>query len=142
MAIKRGRSKRIALAAAAMMAMESDVTRGPCVSSAHPLHLLSLSPIKLPLFSAPRAGKNASRLAFVTVAVFVEKLARVPEDPVCLEKPTSSFGFDENGVEKFWPRLDPTCFCVFSSDPLGVIFGFVMRDLLSLEASDVVIGEL
>ncbi|XP_056626466.1 transcription elongation regulator 1-like protein [Triplophysa dalaica] len=59
-AIKRGRSKGIALAAAAMMAMESDVTRGPCVSSAHPLHLLSLSPIKFPLFSAPRAGTRSS----------------------------------------------------------------------------------
>ncbi|KAA0724925.1 Transcription elongation regulator 1-like protein [Triplophysa tibetana] len=59
-AIKRGRSKGIALAAAAMMAMESDVTRGPCVSSAHPLHLLSLSPIKFPFFSAPRAGTRSS----------------------------------------------------------------------------------
>ncbi|KAI7796563.1 putative transcription elongation regulator 1-like protein [Triplophysa rosa] len=69
-AIKRGRSKGIALAAAAMRAMESDVTRGPCVSSAHPLHLLSLSPIKFPLFLAPRAGKNTSRIAFITDEAF------------------------------------------------------------------------
>ncbi|XP_026107533.1 transcription elongation regulator 1-like protein, partial [Carassius auratus] len=54
MAIKRvGSSKRIALAAAAMMAMDSDVTQGPSVSSAHPLHLLSLSPLNLPFLTAP-----------------------------------------------------------------------------------------
>ncbi|XP_051968988.1 transcription elongation regulator 1-like protein [Xyrauchen texanus] len=57
MAIKRvGSSKRIALTAAAMMAMESDVTQGPSVSSAHPLHLLSLSPVKLPFLTVPRTG--------------------------------------------------------------------------------------
>ncbi|RXN07041.1 transcription elongation regulator 1 [Labeo rohita] len=60
-AIKRvGSSKRIALAAAAMMAMDSDVTQGPSVSSAHPLHLLSLSPIKLPFLTAPHAGTRSS----------------------------------------------------------------------------------
>ncbi|XP_031416821.1 transcription elongation regulator 1-like protein [Clupea harengus] len=56
-AIKRVRSnKRIALAAAAMMAMESEVARGPSASSAHPLHLLSL-PIKIPFLSPHSPGK-------------------------------------------------------------------------------------
>ncbi|KAF4106332.1 transcription elongation regulator 1-like protein isoform X1 [Onychostoma macrolepis] len=60
-AIKRvGSSKRIALAAAAMMAMDSDVTQGPSVSSAHPLRLLSLSPIKLPFLMTPHAGTRSS----------------------------------------------------------------------------------
>ncbi|KAK9965899.1 hypothetical protein ABG768_004964 [Culter alburnus] len=60
-ALKRvGSSKRIALAAAAMMAMDSDVTQGPSVSSAHPLHLLSLSPIKLPFLMTPHAGTRSS----------------------------------------------------------------------------------
>uniref|UniRef100_A0A8C2FZ79 Transcription elongation regulator 1 like n=1 Tax=Cyprinus carpio TaxID=7962 RepID=A0A8C2FZ79_CYPCA len=64
--IKRvGSSKRIALAAAAMMAMDSDVTQGPSVSSAHPLHLLSLSPIKLPFLTAPHAGRSAKENAFI-----------------------------------------------------------------------------
>ncbi|XP_052427459.1 transcription elongation regulator 1-like protein [Carassius gibelio] len=61
MAIKRvGSSKRIALAAAAMMAMDSDVTQGPSVSSAHPLHLLSLSPLNLPFLTAPHTGTRRS----------------------------------------------------------------------------------
>ncbi|XP_016415116.1 transcription elongation regulator 1-like protein [Sinocyclocheilus rhinocerous] len=65
-AIKRvGSSKRIALAAAAMMAMESDVTQGPSVSSAHPLHLLSFSPIKLPFLTAPHAGTRSSWEGFL-----------------------------------------------------------------------------
>ncbi|XP_021336089.1 transcription elongation regulator 1-like protein [Danio rerio] len=59
MAIKRvGSSKRVSLAAEAMMAMDCDVTQGPSVSSAHPLHLLSLSPIKLPFLMAPQAGRR------------------------------------------------------------------------------------
>ncbi|XP_077056346.1 transcription elongation regulator 1-like protein [Siphateles boraxobius] len=57
---RRGSSKRIALAAAAMMAMDSDMTQGPSVSSAHPLHLLSLSPIKLPFLMTPHAGTRRS----------------------------------------------------------------------------------
>ncbi|XP_045069448.1 transcription elongation regulator 1-like protein, partial [Coregonus clupeaformis] len=60
-AIKRvGRNKRIALAAAAMMAMESDPSRlrGPSSSSCspsfiHPLHLFQLSPIKIPFHLSP-----------------------------------------------------------------------------------------
>ncbi|XP_059387363.1 transcription elongation regulator 1-like protein [Carassius carassius] len=60
-AIKQvGSSKRIALAAAAMMAMDSDMTQGPSISSAHPIHLLSLSPIKLPFLTAPHAGTRSS----------------------------------------------------------------------------------
>ncbi|XP_041939680.1 transcription elongation regulator 1-like protein isoform X2 [Alosa sapidissima] len=60
-AIKRVRSnKRIALAAAAMMAMESEVAQGPSASSAHPLHLLSLSPIKIPFLSPHRPGVRAT----------------------------------------------------------------------------------
>ncbi|XP_016365839.1 transcription elongation regulator 1-like protein [Sinocyclocheilus rhinocerous] len=60
-AIKRvGSSKRFALAAAAMMAMDSDVAQGPSVSSAQPLHLLSLSPIKIPFLTAPHAGTRSS----------------------------------------------------------------------------------
>ncbi|XP_036427945.1 transcription elongation regulator 1-like protein [Colossoma macropomum] len=58
-AIKRVRSnKRMALAAAALMAMESDVTQGPSASSAHPLHLLSLSPIKIPILTSPSRGSR------------------------------------------------------------------------------------
>ncbi|XP_066521352.1 transcription elongation regulator 1-like protein [Hoplias malabaricus] len=60
-AIKRVRSnKRMALAAAALMAMESDVTQGPSASSAHPLHLLSLSPIKIPILTTPNTGSRSS----------------------------------------------------------------------------------
>uniref|UniRef100_A0A3B1IIB3 Transcription elongation regulator 1 like n=1 Tax=Astyanax mexicanus TaxID=7994 RepID=A0A3B1IIB3_ASTMX len=58
-AIKRVRSnKRMALAAAALMAMESDVTQGPSASSAHPLHLLSLSPIKIPILTPRNRGSR------------------------------------------------------------------------------------
>lgn len=74
MAIKRvGSSKRIALAAAAMMAMDSDVTQGPSVSSAHPLHLLSLSPIKLPFLTAPHAGRSKTKNALISVLVLMKK---------------------------------------------------------------------
>uniref|UniRef100_A0A673LSU4 Transcription elongation regulator 1 like n=1 Tax=Sinocyclocheilus rhinocerous TaxID=307959 RepID=A0A673LSU4_9TELE len=76
-AIKRvGSSKRIALAAAAMMAMESDVTQGPSVSSAHPLHLLSFSPIKLPFLTAPHAGRTTTENACANPA-------SVPKDSSC-----------------------------------------------------------
>ncbi|KAL4640180.1 transcription elongation regulator 1-like protein [Arapaima gigas] len=52
-AIKRvGSNKRIALTAAAMMAMEAEVARGPLAASTQPLHLVSLSPIKIPFLSA------------------------------------------------------------------------------------------
>nr|XP_055032047.1 transcription elongation regulator 1-like protein [Misgurnus anguillicaudatus] len=54
-AIKRGRSKGITLAA--MMAMDSDLAQGPRASSAHPLRLLSI-PIKLPFLTAPHAGRR------------------------------------------------------------------------------------
>lgn len=63
---RRGSSKRIALAAAAMMAMDSDVTQGASVSSAHPLHLLSLSPIKLPFLMTPHAGRSTTEKAFIS----------------------------------------------------------------------------
>ncbi|XP_063076994.1 transcription elongation regulator 1-like protein [Engraulis encrasicolus] len=65
--IKRVRSsnKRMALAAAAMMAMESDVTQGPSASSAHPLHLLSLTPIKIPLLTAHRPGVRSTWEGFL-----------------------------------------------------------------------------
>ncbi|XP_076855548.1 transcription elongation regulator 1-like protein [Brachyhypopomus gauderio] len=60
-AIKRVRnSKRMAVAAAALMAMESDVAQGPSGSSAHPLHLLSLTPIKIPLLTPPSRGSRNS----------------------------------------------------------------------------------
>uniref|UniRef100_A0A671T1I8 Transcription elongation regulator 1 like n=1 Tax=Sinocyclocheilus anshuiensis TaxID=1608454 RepID=A0A671T1I8_9TELE len=78
-AIKRvGSSKRIALAAAAMMAMDSDVTQGPSVSSAHPLHLLSLSPIKIPFLTAPHAGRSTKENAFISVLVLMK---RIPSGP-------------------------------------------------------------
>lgn len=51
-------NKRIALAAAAMMAMESEVAQGPSASSAHPLHLLSLAPIKIPFLAPHSPGKS------------------------------------------------------------------------------------
>ncbi|XP_051958156.1 transcription elongation regulator 1-like protein [Xyrauchen texanus] len=66
LSIKRvGSSKRIALAAAAMMAMESDVTQGPSVSSAHPLHLLSLSPFKIPFLTVPHTGTRSTWEGFL-----------------------------------------------------------------------------
>uniref|UniRef100_A0A4W4EBG4 Transcription elongation regulator 1-like protein n=1 Tax=Electrophorus electricus TaxID=8005 RepID=A0A4W4EBG4_ELEEL len=49
----------MAVSAATLMAMESDVTQGPSASSAHPLHLLSLAPIKIPLLTPPSTGKNS-----------------------------------------------------------------------------------
>uniref|UniRef100_A0A671PWJ6 Transcription elongation regulator 1 like n=1 Tax=Sinocyclocheilus anshuiensis TaxID=1608454 RepID=A0A671PWJ6_9TELE len=74
-AIKRvGSSKRIALAAAAMMVMDSDVTQGPSVSSAHPLHLLSLSPIKIPFLTAPHAGRSTKENAFISVLVLMKRI--------------------------------------------------------------------
>lgn len=77
-AFKRvGSSKRIALAAAAMMAMDSDVTQGPSVSSAHPLHLLSLSPIKLPFLTTPHAGRSTAENAFISVLVLTIKIPAV-----------------------------------------------------------------
>ncbi|XP_030631784.1 transcription elongation regulator 1-like protein [Chanos chanos] len=61
LAIKRvGSNKRMALAAAAMMAMESDVSQGPSSSSAHPIHLLSLLPINLPYLSTPNLGARSA----------------------------------------------------------------------------------
>lgn len=90
-AIKRvGSSKRITLAAAAMMAMDSDVTLGPSVSSAHPLHLLSFSPIKLPFLTAPHAGRSTKENAFISVLVLMKKIpsgrlsnaAAVPKDSI------------------------------------------------------------
>ncbi|KAB5555761.1 hypothetical protein PHYPO_G00037820 [Pangasianodon hypophthalmus] len=60
-AIKRVRSnKRMALATAALVAMESDMAQRPSASSAHPLHLLSLSPIKIPLLTSPNPGPRGS----------------------------------------------------------------------------------
>lgn len=48
----------MALATAALVAMKSDMAQRPSSSSAHPLHLLSLSPIKIPLLTSPNPGKN------------------------------------------------------------------------------------
>lgn len=77
-AIKRvGSSKRISLAAEAMMAMDCDVTQGPSVSSAHPLHLLL--PIKLPFLMAPQAGRRTAQNAFISVLALMEK--KSPADP-------------------------------------------------------------
>lgn len=95
-AIKRvGSSKRIALAAAAMMAMDSDVTQGPSVSSAHPLHLLSLSPIKLPFLMTPHAGRRTTENAFISVLVLmIKNPQRSPIKRPCPKGsyPSSSFG--------------------------------------------------
>ncbi|XP_051778946.1 transcription elongation regulator 1-like protein isoform X2 [Erpetoichthys calabaricus] len=59
-AIKQvGSNKRIALAAAAaaaMVTMESDASQGPSSVSNHPYRVLTLSPIKIPLLSAPMSG--------------------------------------------------------------------------------------
>ncbi|XP_015202024.1 transcription elongation regulator 1-like protein isoform X2 [Lepisosteus oculatus] len=53
-AIKRvGSNKRIALAAAAMMTVESEACQGPSSSTTQPFHVLRLSPIKIPILSAP-----------------------------------------------------------------------------------------
>ncbi|XP_029104746.1 transcription elongation regulator 1-like protein isoform X1 [Scleropages formosus] len=58
-AIKRvGSNKRIALAAAAMMAMESETAQGPLGASAQPFHLLSLSPIKIPFLSTRGSART------------------------------------------------------------------------------------
>lgn len=58
-AMKRVRgNKRMTLATAALVAMESDIAPRPSVSSAHPIHLLSLSPIKIPLLTSPNPGKD------------------------------------------------------------------------------------
>ncbi|XP_026869063.2 transcription elongation regulator 1-like protein isoform X2 [Electrophorus electricus] len=59
MAVKRvWNNKKMAVSAATLMAMESDVTQGPSASSAHPLHLLSLAPIKIPLLTPPSTGSR------------------------------------------------------------------------------------
>ncbi len=90
-AIKRvGSSKRIRLAAAAMMAMDSDVTQGPSVSSAHPLRLLSLSPITIPFLTAPYTGRSTKENAFISVLVLMKNIpgghlsntATVPKDSI------------------------------------------------------------
>ncbi|KAG7492560.1 hypothetical protein MATL_G00016620 [Megalops atlanticus] len=58
-AIKRvGSHKRIALAAAAMMAMESESVQGPSSCSSQPFHLLSLSPIRIPILPSPVSGAS------------------------------------------------------------------------------------
>lgn len=49
----------MALATAALVAMESDMAQRPSASSAHPVHLLSFSPIKIPLLTSPNPGKNS-----------------------------------------------------------------------------------
>ncbi|XP_017339918.1 transcription elongation regulator 1-like protein [Ictalurus punctatus] len=60
-AIKRVRSnKQMAFATAALVAMESDMAQRPSASSAHPLHFLSLSPIKIPLLTSPNPGPRGS----------------------------------------------------------------------------------
>ncbi|XP_023676008.2 transcription elongation regulator 1-like protein isoform X1 [Paramormyrops kingsleyae] len=52
-AIKRvGSHKRLALAAAAMMTMDSEAVQGSMAASTPPLHLLSLSQMKIPFLSA------------------------------------------------------------------------------------------
>ncbi|XP_061088445.1 transcription elongation regulator 1-like protein [Conger conger] len=57
-AIKRvGSHKRIALAAAAMMAIESDSGPSP-TSSSQPIRLLSLTPIRIPILSAPSSSNR------------------------------------------------------------------------------------
>lgn len=57
----------MALATAALVAMESDMAQRQSASSAHPLaHLLSLSPIKIPLLTSPSPGKNNLLYAFDT----------------------------------------------------------------------------
>lgn len=78
---RRGSSKRIALAAAAMMAMDSDVTQGASVSSAHPLHLLSLSPIKLPFLMTPHAGTSTTEKAFISVFVLNVLIVLMKKNP-------------------------------------------------------------
>ncbi|MBN3298978.1 TCRGL protein, partial [Amia calva] len=56
-AIKRvGSNKRIALTAAAMVAMESEASQGLPSVSGQPFHLITLSPIKIPVLSAPVSG--------------------------------------------------------------------------------------
>ncbi|TSK14898.1 Transcription elongation regulator 1-like protein [Bagarius yarrelli] len=60
-AIKRVRSnKRMALATAALVAMESDMAQRPSVSLPNPLHLLSFSPIKIPLLTSPNPGPRGA----------------------------------------------------------------------------------
>ncbi|XP_047672976.1 transcription elongation regulator 1-like protein isoform X2 [Tachysurus fulvidraco] len=60
-AIKRVRSnKRMALATAALVAMESEMAQRPSASSAHPVHLLSFSPIKIPLLTSPNPGPRST----------------------------------------------------------------------------------
>ncbi|XP_028826245.1 transcription elongation regulator 1-like protein isoform X2 [Denticeps clupeoides] len=77
--IKHMRSnRRIALAAAAVMAMESDVAQGPSACSAHPIHLLSLSPIKIPVLSFTTRGSGAgSAWRSLVGPMLPAKIARV-----------------------------------------------------------------
>uniref|UniRef100_A0A8B9K340 Transcription elongation regulator 1 like n=1 Tax=Astyanax mexicanus TaxID=7994 RepID=A0A8B9K340_ASTMX len=61
----------------ALMAMESDVTQGPSASSAHPLHLLSLSPIKIPILTLPSAARARCVFACMSASLLSLRLQQV-----------------------------------------------------------------
>ncbi|XP_036402004.1 transcription elongation regulator 1-like protein [Megalops cyprinoides] len=66
-AIKRvGSNKRIALAATAMIGVETEASYGPPPSSTRPLHLLALSPVKTPTRPPPGSGSRSRQAVPVT----------------------------------------------------------------------------
>uniref|UniRef100_A0A673GDV3 Transcription elongation regulator 1 like n=1 Tax=Sinocyclocheilus rhinocerous TaxID=307959 RepID=A0A673GDV3_9TELE len=118
-AIKRvGSSKRFALAAAAMMAMDSDVAQGPSVSSAQPLHLLSLSPIKIPFLTAPHAGRSTKENAFISVPVLMKKI------PISMDEDSSLQ--DKRPVASTPIPGSPWC-VVWTGDDRGFFFNPTMH---------------
>lgn len=54
-----GGSQTLALATAAMVSVEPEAPQGPSVPSVQPCHLLTFSPIKIPVLASPFPGKVA-----------------------------------------------------------------------------------
>uniref|UniRef100_W5MLA9 Transcription elongation regulator 1-like protein n=1 Tax=Lepisosteus oculatus TaxID=7918 RepID=W5MLA9_LEPOC len=135
-AIKRvGSNKRIALAAAAMMTVESEACQGPSSSTTQPFHVLRLSPIKIPILSAPvseksaevlRAPNNPLLLMLIPMQSFVIGVKKKKEQPALMVRIEASTPKDNRPVASTPIPGSPWC-VVWTGDDRVFFFNPTMQ---------------
>ncbi|XP_060119701.1 transcription elongation regulator 1-like protein [Heteronotia binoei] len=92
--LKHAGSNQTIAFAAAMVSVDAEAPQGPSTASVQPCHVLTLSPIKIPVLTSPFPGRKPE---LATVADFLQAMLRQYGDPLREEKAVAALQRIEQG---------------------------------------------